>query len=86
MTDPHTRATGLDSPPARLFQIGPDDDADLAVTTRGLMVGTAGDVRVTTLAGDTAVLPALVPGVQYAIRARRVHATGTTATQIVGLA
>ncbi|WP_203290892.1 spike base protein, RCAP_Rcc01079 family [Maricaulis parjimensis] len=77
---------GLSSPPSFAFQIVPDDAADLPKPTRGLMVGTAGDVAMITLAGDTIVLPGLLPGVQYAIRARRILATGTLAANIVGLA
>lgn len=77
---------GLDSPPARAFAITPDDNTDLPVATRGLMVTSAGAVSVLTVAGDTATLPGLEPGVQYAIRAQRVLATGTTAAGLVGLA
>lgn len=80
------RNRSLTSPPDRLFAITPNDGADLAVSTRALMVTTAGNVSVVTTSGDTGVLPALQPGVQYTIRARRVRATGTTATGIVGLA
>jgi hypothetical protein len=80
------RTAGLESPPAFGFAITPNDTTDLSVTTRGLMVTTAGDVSVITVGGDTVTLPALQPGVQYAIRATRVRATDTTATGLVGLA
>ena len=36
--------------------------------------------------GDTVTLPGLLPGVQYAVRVRRVLATATTASGLVGLA
>ncbi|MCG8441816.1 MAG: hypothetical protein MI723_08405 [Caulobacterales bacterium] len=77
---------GLTSPPARAFAITPNDGVDLAVATRGLMVASAGDVALVTVGGDTVTLPGLLAGVQYAIRANRVLATGTTATGLIGLA
>ena len=86
MTDLTTLQPGLESPPSRAFAITPDDGADLAQPIRGLMVADAGDVALTTLAGDVVTLPALQPGVQYAVLASRVQATGTTATGLVGLA
>ena len=85
MTDFHDRASGLDSPPIGLFNIVPDESADLPQPIRGLMVTTGGDVALVTLSGASGVLPSLAPGVQYAIRARAVRATGTTATGLVGL-
>lgn len=86
MSNFDARAAGLDSPPAYAFAIVPDDGAELARPTRGLMVAGEGDVAVLTVGGDTAVLPGLLPGIQYAIRARRVLATGTSASGLVGLA
>ena len=80
------RASGLTSPALYGFAITPDDNQDLARDTRALMVGAAGDVRVTLISGDQLVLPSLLPGAQYALRVRRVHASDTTAAQIVGLA
>lgn len=86
MADFSDRAAGLDSPPAHAFTVTPDDDADLARPTRGLMIAAPGDVALVTVGGDTVTLPGLLPGVQYAIRARRVLAAGTTAAGLVGLA
>ncbi|MEM9809700.1 MAG: hypothetical protein AAF788_00590 [Pseudomonadota bacterium] len=86
MTDFETFQTGLESPPSRGAAITPNDSADLPFAIRGLMVGGAGDVSVVTSAGDTVSLPALQPGVQYAILATRIRASGTSATGIVGLA
>ena len=84
MTAPSDRQSGLESPPAHIFPLPPDVEPPRP--TRGLMVAGAGDVALVTLGGETAILPALVPGVQYAIRATRILSTGTTATGIVGLA
>lgn len=62
--------------------ITPDDSTDLAKSTRGLMVGVAGDVKVTTYDGSVMTLPALVAGIIHPIAVVRVWATGTTATSI----
>lgn len=78
--------TSPTQPPEHALAITPNDSADLAVFPRALMVGTAGDVAVVMLSGDAITLPGLVPGVQYAAVVRRVKATGTTATGIIGLA
>lgn len=86
MTDYSDRASSLTGPALYGFAISPDDDQDLPRATRALMVGAAGDVRVTLISGDELILPSLLPGAQYALRIRRVHASDTTASQIVGLA
>ena len=58
---------------------------DLPQMTRGVMVGSAGDVAVVLKSGDAITLPALSPGVIYPLRIARVLATGTTASGIKGL-
>lgn len=86
MTDLTTLQPGLESPPSRAFAVTPTDAADLTIPIRGLMVAVGGNVALVTRGGDTATLPGLEPGVQYAVLATRILATGTTATGIVGLA
>ena len=56
--------------------------------TRGISIGVTGTLRVETVKGDDVTIPdgALVIGVIHAIAVRRVYATGTTATEIVGYA
>lgn len=76
---------GLTGPICGGFDIAPDDGADLAQMTRGVMVATAGDMAVILKNGDAITLPGLTPGVIYPIRIARVLATGTTATGIKGL-
>jgi len=68
------------------FSITPNDSTALASVTRGIYVGGAGDVTLT-LAGDSvAVLLKAVPvGTFLPVCASYVKATGTTATQLVGL-
>ncbi|MGD1882781.1 MAG: hypothetical protein ACFB11_10750 [Paracoccaceae bacterium] len=83
MTDKFSdHAEGLSSPPAHAIAITPDDAADIAIVSRGLNVAESGAVRVTTLRGDTVTL-FVGAGVVFPLRARRIHATGTTATGIV---
>jgi len=66
--------------------ITPDDNTDLTASTRGLYVGATGDVVVIFERDTVAVtLVGLVGGVVHPLRVRRVLATNTTATGIVGL-
>mgnify|MGYP000209273322 FL=1 len=60
--------------------VTPDDASDLAATSRVLYVGTAGNVRFTTKGGQTVTVPlgeGYHPG-----RFTRIHATGTTASDM----
>lgn len=68
------------------FSIVPADDAELQFVTRSIYVGTGGDVRITDLRGGTAVTFKNVPsGSVLPVRAVKVFATGTTATDMLGL-
>jgi hypothetical protein len=63
----------------------PNDDADLPVIPRGFMC-LNGDIRVTMKDGQTVDLkggPNIGVPVGYGLRVRRIHATGTTATNFV---
>ncbi len=85
MSDPFENfGKSLEGPPSNGFAVVPDDGADLPVVTRCLNVATTGTVRVTLAEGATLDLT-IAAGLQFSCRARRVHATGTTATGIVGL-
>ena len=77
-------AGGLDSPASRLLAVVPDDQADLSLASRALNVATTGTVKVTTVEGDTATVY-VAAGIAFPVRASRVWATGTTATNIVAL-
>ncbi|MEL6646231.1 MAG: hypothetical protein AAFY35_09940 [Pseudomonadota bacterium] len=76
---------GLEAPASDLFDIVPDDGTDLSVATRALNVAASGTVRVTTVSGTTATI-FVAAGLAFPVRAARIHATGTTATGLVGLA
>lgn len=78
---------GLSAPATGGFVITPDDNTDLSILPRAVMVAGGGDLGVVLMDGSTVVLPALAAGVVYPIRARRVlgSAGGTTASGVVGL-
>ncbi len=63
------------------------DGNDLPFVTTGLYIGSGGDLAVLDRAsGETVVFKNLSDGAGLPIRVARVLATGTTATQIVGMA
>jgi hypothetical protein len=77
---------GLDSPAGRAFAVTPNDSTDLTTFARALFIGTAGAVSVVTVGGDTVTFAGLPSGSVLPVRVARVRSTGTTATNIVGLA
>lgn len=76
--------TQLDSPGARHFAVTPSDDTDFTIQPRSLFVGGGGNVAVVDIDGTVATytVPA---GFYLLMRASRVNATGTTATNIIGI-
>lgn len=78
---PNTTTPGLDSTLAHLAVITPSDSADVAYVTRAVYLNIGGDLKVTTLGGETVTMP-LGAG-WHPIRLTRIWATGTTATGIV---
>lgn len=85
MSDPYrSHMPGLESPPSDLIAITPSDDAPLSTVVRGLNVAQSGAVRVETLGGTVGTVH-VGAGVAFPLRVRRVFATGTSATGIVGL-
>ena len=77
--------SGLESPAERAFAITGNDSTDLTVYPRAIYVGGAGNVKVTTLGGDTVTLNGAVAGSILPVRVVRVFSTGTTATNLIGL-
>ena len=71
-------ATGAD-------ELDPGDDEALHQITRSIYVGGAGDVAVEMVDGMTVVFEAVPAGTFLPIRVRRLRASQTTATAIVGL-
>ncbi|SMD17129.1 hypothetical protein [Rhizobium sp. RU36D] len=72
-------------PAASAFAITPSDATELAEPTRGIYVGQGGDISVIMLAGEAVVLRSVAAGSILPLRVRRVQATGTTASHLVGL-
>jgi hypothetical protein len=73
----------VSAPAENIANVAPDNGADLANTTRALIVNVAGDLHVITAQDDEVTFPAPV-GV-LPLRVKKVFATGTTATGIVAL-
>lgn len=65
--------------------ITPSDSSDLSPWIRALYIGGAGNVSVITAGGQTVTFSGLPAGTILPLHIRRVNATGTTATSLVGL-
>lgn len=80
-----SHAQSLVSPASDGFVITPDDNSDLPQATRAIYVGGAGTLCLC-LQPDLPLRFVAVPaGSVLPLRAQRVMATGTTATDLVGL-
>ena len=81
-----TLAEGLDSPGTHAIAVTPSDTNDLTHVSLLLYIGVTGDVTLDTVGGEPTILFKAVPaGTQLKIRATRIRATGTTATNIVAI-
>lgn len=75
------------APAQTCFDITPDDGAELSLVTKALYVGSGGDIAVQPLEGASLVTFRNVPsGATLDLRVTKVAATGTTASDIIGLA
>ena len=75
------------APALNCFAITPDDAAELALVTKAIYVGEAGDVVLRSVQGNTDVTFRNVPeGYILDVRVLAVRATGTTAGSLIGLA
>jgi len=79
------RADAISAPAQGGFAIIPSDSTDLAAETRGLWVGASGDLALVLASGDEVTVSGAIGGSLLPLRVRRVKATGTTATALVGL-
>jgi hypothetical protein len=88
INDPFESAADSPIAPAeRCFAIIPDDAAELPLATKAIYVGGGGSVTLRSVRGTADVVFARVPdGTILDVRVAAVRATGTTATDIVGLA
>lgn len=78
-------AIALESPATHGFAVTPNDGADLAEITRAIYVGASGNLAVTLASGADVTLAGVPGGTLLPLRLRRIKATGTSATSIVGL-
>jgi len=72
------------NPPGNAAAVTPNDSTDLTNVTRAINVAAAGNVAIDTEAGDSVTLY-VAAGIAFPVNARRIKATGTTATGIVAL-
>jgi hypothetical protein len=75
----------LSSPKGGAFSVTPNDSVDLTIGAIALYIGTGGDVKLTTSFGQTVTFVNLGDGQILPVRTSRVYASGTDATDIVGL-
>lgn len=66
------------------ISITPNDTNDLSVIVRAIIPDTTGTVRVNTALGTTLTIP-VNSGTVYPISCRRVFATNTDSTTVIGL-
>lgn len=75
------------TPSDNCFAITPDDVAELPFITKGIYVGSGGDIVVLTASSQTPVtFRNVLAGCVLDLRVRVVKSTGTTAADLVGLA
>jgi hypothetical protein len=77
--------TGLTTPAVHASDIVPSDAVALPFASRAIYVGTAGNLRVQLISGDTVTLTNVQTGAYYPLRVAQVLATGTTAAGLVAL-
>lgn len=87
MPDPfQSHQTGLSSPATQAVAITKSDDDDLANAVRAIYVGGAGNVALIPVGqDDSVVFQGVQAGTWLPVRTKKVLATGTTATALVGL-
>lgn len=78
-------APNPDAPAGGAVAVTPDNSNDLAIPARALYVGTGGNINLDTAQGDTVVFTSVPSGSILPVRAKRVRATSTTASNIVAL-
>ncbi len=80
-------SNSLIAPAQHAFAITPSDTQTLSGATKALFVGTGGDIALEAIGSDSEVLfRNVASGSVLPIRIRVVRATGTTASDLVGLA
>lgn len=75
----------LDSPATGGEAVTPSDSADLGYTSRGIYVGTAGNVAAVMLNGAVLTFKNVPAGTLLPIRCSRINNTNTTASDMVAI-
>jgi len=70
--------------PQRAAAISPSDSVDLPNVTKGIWAATTGTLKVDMVSGGTVTLTGIPAGKFLPIAAKRVYATGTTVTGLIG--
>ncbi len=74
---------GLLTPATHAAAVTKSDTVDLTHVSRGLYLGTSGDVAAITLSDETITFTGLAAGICHPLRLKRVLSTNTTATFMV---
>ena len=75
----------VNRPSCYAFAVTPDDVTDLVRYTRRIYVGGGGTIKVDMIEGGTVTFAAVAAGSTLQVGVKRIYATGTTATLIIGL-
>lgn len=78
-------STGLDSPGLYHYAITPSDSTDFQISFRSVYVGGAGNVVIVSNDGTAVTYVGVAAGSIIPMRGKRVNATNTTATSMVGI-
>lgn len=86
MTDRFQNASpSLAGPASHGISVTPSDSTPLSETTRGLYVGTGGNIAAVMLSGASVSFSTVPAGSVLPVRLTKILATGTTASNIVAL-
>jgi hypothetical protein len=69
----------------RIFAVTPSDTVDLAIPAKAVVAGANGTLKVDMIGIGTGITLTVIAGQIYPINIKRIYATGTSATGIVGL-
>lgn len=79
------RAQSLEAPASHGFDVTPNDSADLVEISRAIYVGTGGAISLVLSSGAALNLANVANGSILPLRVKAIKATGTSASDIVGL-
>lgn len=83
--DFENHSTGLQGPASNAAVVNPGVQEALTSTSRGIYVGTGGNLSVTLKGGQTVIFVGVVAGTMLPIRCTHVRSADTTASNIVAV-